>query len=51
MADTFPKTAAGIQHVQIGFNRARQSKLHMFTAEFRLEYNSAVLPPEVILTA
>jgi hypothetical protein len=48
MADTFLKTAAGIQHVQINFDRVRESKLQMFTAEFMLEYDSAGLPPEVI---
>ncbi len=34
--------------MQINFDRVRESKLQMFTAEFMLEYDSAGLPPEVI---
>jgi hypothetical protein len=48
VADTFPKTAAGIQHVQVNFDRGRESKLQMFTADVILEYDSASLPSEVI---
>jgi hypothetical protein len=48
MSDTFPKTAAGIQHAQVNFVTGRKSKLQMFTAEVMLEYDSAGLPPKDI---
>jgi hypothetical protein len=49
MLETFPKTAAGIQHVQIDFNdRGRELKLQSFVAEFMEEYNASGMPPSVM---
>jgi hypothetical protein len=48
MSETFPKTAAGIQNVQIDFNRGRELKLQSFVAEFMEKYNAIGLPPPVM---
>ncbi len=48
MADTFPKTAAGIQHAQIDLDRGRELKLHNFVTEFMEEYDASGLTPSVI---
>ncbi len=45
---SFPKTAAGIQHVQINFDRGRELKLHSFVSEFMEEYDASGLTPSVI---
>jgi hypothetical protein len=48
LTDTFPKTAAGIQHAQIDFDRGRESKLQRFTTDYMLEYDSPGLHPVTI---
>jgi hypothetical protein len=48
MSETFLKTAAGIQNVQIDFDRGRELKLQSFIAEFMEEYNASGLPPPVM---
>jgi hypothetical protein len=48
MADTFPKTAAGIQNAQIDFDRGRELKLQCFAAEFMEEYDASGFTPLVI---
>jgi hypothetical protein len=48
MAYTFPKTAAGIQHAQIDFDRGRELKLHSFVTKFMEEYDASGLTPSVI---
>jgi hypothetical protein len=40
----FPRTAAGIEHAQIDFDRARESKLKSFIADFMEEYDASGLP-------
>jgi len=40
MADIFPKTAAGIQNVQIDFDRGRELRLQSFVAGFMVEYDA-----------
>jgi hypothetical protein len=48
VGDTFPKTAAGIQHAQIDFARGSELKLHSFVTEFMEEYDASGLTPSVI---
>ncbi len=48
MADTLPKTAAGIQNAQIDFDRGRELKLQCFAAEFMEEYDASGFTPWVI---
>jgi hypothetical protein len=40
MADIFPKTAAGIQNVQIDFDRGRELRLQSFVTGFMAEYDA-----------
>ncbi len=49
MSETFPKTAAGIQNVQIDFNRGRELKLQGFVAESMGKYDAIGFPPLVML--
>jgi hypothetical protein len=44
LSDAFPRTAAGIEHAQIDFDRARESKLKSFIADFMEEYDASGLP-------
>ncbi len=44
MSEAFPRTAAGIGHDQIDFDRARESKLKSFIADFMEEYDASGLP-------
>ena len=43
MSDTFPKTAAGLQNMQIDFDRSRELKLQSFVTEFIEEYDASGL--------
>jgi hypothetical protein len=40
LSKVFPRTAAGIEHAQIDFDRARESKLKSFIADFMEEYDA-----------
>jgi hypothetical protein len=44
LSEAFPRTAAGIEHAQIDFGRARESKLKSFIADFMEEYDASGLP-------
>ncbi len=44
LSEAFPRTAAGIEHAQIDFDRARESKLKSFIADFMEEYDGSGLP-------
>jgi hypothetical protein len=44
LSEAFPRTAAGIQHAQIDFDRARELKLKSFIADFMEEYDASGLP-------
>jgi hypothetical protein len=44
LSEAFPRTAAGIEHAQIDFDRAGESKLKSFVANFMEEYDGSGLP-------
>jgi hypothetical protein len=44
LSEAFSRTAAGIEHAQIDFDRARESKLKSFIADFMEEYDGSGLP-------
>ena len=43
MAETFPKTAAGVSNAQLNFERAKELKMRTFLADFMKDYNSTGL--------
>ena len=45
MAETFPRTAAGVPNAQLNFERAKEMKMRAFVADFMKEYESTSLPP------
>ena len=45
MAETFPKTAAGVPNAQLNFERVKEMKMCAFVADFMKEYESTGLPP------
>ena len=45
MAETFPRTAAGVPNAQLNFERAKEMKMRAFVADFMKEYESTGLPP------
>jgi hypothetical protein len=45
MAETFPRTAAGVPNAQLNFERAKEVKMHAFVADFMKEYELTSLPP------
>ncbi len=44
LSEAFPRTAAWIEHAQIDFDRARESKLKSFIADHMEEYDASGLP-------
>jgi hypothetical protein len=45
MAETFPRTAAGVPNAQLNFEMAKEMKMRAFVADFMKEYESTSLPP------
>ena len=45
MAETFPRTAAGVPNAQLNFERAKEMKMCAFVVDFMKEYESTGLPP------
>ena len=45
MAETIPRTAAGVPNAQLNFERAKEMKMRAFVADFMKEYESIGLPP------
>ena len=48
MSKIFPKTSAGIQNVQIDFDRGRELRLQRFITEFMKKNYASGLPPSIM---
>jgi hypothetical protein len=48
MAETFPKTTAGVPNAQLNFERVKEMKMRAFIADFMKEYELTGLPPAEI---